>query len=344
MEKNLKLSIVTAYYNRKDLFLKTLDSIEQSERTKDIEFIVVDDASREDQRLEDIQDNYSFPIHIIRQEKENKSYINPCVPFNLGFAKAKGDLILIQNPECFHVGDLLSSALENTTDENYLVFAAYALSKEDTETLGEKGKQINLLNKVSNGGQQDGWYNHSVINPRPLHFASCITKKNLEELGGFDEAYAQGIGYDDDELLMRIRHKGLKVEICDNPFILHQNHYNEDAFENKFKLSPELFHKNKELYLSEAKKRYKPKIVGFSQLHNELELGNLENWFKCMEVCDEIYIFDQASTDGSRELYKKFDNVHVIESDTNRFEEELICKQELLEKVLIEQPDTEWIF
>ena len=56
------------------------------------------------------------------------------------------------------------------------------------------------------------------------------------------------------------------------------------------------------------------KIVGFTQLRNELEKGNLENWFKCMSVCDHIYIFDQNSTDGSLEYYKKFDNVTVIES------------------------------
>jgi len=262
MGKSVKLSIVTAYYNRKELFLKTLDSIQVSERVDDIELIVVDDASEDSERLEDIQDNYKFPIRIIRQEPEDKNYINPCIPYNLGFPKAKGDLVLIQNPECFHVGDLISTALEKTTDENYIVFAAYALSKEDTEALGKEGKQVTLLNKASNGGQDEGWYNHSIINPRPLHFASCITKKNLEDLGGFDEAYADGIGYDDDELLMRIKDKGLKVEICDNPLVLHQNHYNEDAFENKFKLSPELFHKNRELYLTEANKRYKPKIEG----------------------------------------------------------------------------------
>jgi len=86
------------------------------------------------------------------------------------------------------------------------------------------------------------------------------------------------------------------------------------------------------------------KIVGFSQLRNELELGNLENWFKCMEVCDEIYIFDQSSTDGSKEFYKQFDNVHVIESPVNRFSEELKCKSELLKKLLEEQPDTDWIY
>jgi hypothetical protein len=86
------------------------------------------------------------------------------------------------------------------------------------------------------------------------------------------------------------------------------------------------------------------KIVGFAQLRNELELGNLENWFKCMDVCDEIYIYDQNSTDGSKEYYKKFDNVHVIESPTNNFSQELRCKSELLKKLLEEQPDTDWIY
>lgn len=85
------------------------------------------------------------------------------------------------------------------------------------------------------------------------------------------------------------------------------------------------------------------KIIGFTQLRNELSKGNLENWFKQMSVCDYIYIFDQNSDDGSLEYYKQFDNCVVIESPTNRFNEELICKQELLEKLLSDHPDTDWI-
>lgn len=87
------------------------------------------------------------------------------------------------------------------------------------------------------------------------------------------------------------------------------------------------------------------KIIGFSQLRNELEKGNLENWFKCMlPICDYIYIFDQNSTDDSLEYYKKFDNVIVIESPVNRFEDEMICKNDLLQKIIIDHPDTDWIF
>jgi len=87
------------------------------------------------------------------------------------------------------------------------------------------------------------------------------------------------------------------------------------------------------------------KIIGFAQLRNELEKGNLENWFKCMlTVCDYIYIYDQNSTDGSLDYYSEFDNVFTIKSNVNRFKDEIICKGELLEKIKVEQPDTDWIF
>ena len=87
------------------------------------------------------------------------------------------------------------------------------------------------------------------------------------------------------------------------------------------------------------------KIIGFAQLRNEIKKGNLENWFKCMQpVCDYIYIYDQNSTDGSKDYYKKFDNVHVIESEVNDFSAEIRCKKKLLEKLLQDHPDVDWIF
>jgi hypothetical protein len=86
------------------------------------------------------------------------------------------------------------------------------------------------------------------------------------------------------------------------------------------------------------------KIIGFAQLRNELEKGNLENWFKCMKpICDYIYIYDQNSIDGSLEYYKQFENTVVIASPTNRFREEIICKAELLNKIKAEHPDTNFI-
>jgi len=86
------------------------------------------------------------------------------------------------------------------------------------------------------------------------------------------------------------------------------------------------------------------KIIGFGQLRNEASRGNLENWFRCMEPCNHIYIFDQASTDNSREIYEKYKHkTTVIYSPSNRFNEELICKGELYRLMLKEQPDVDWV-
>tara|TARA_R110000751_G_scaffold126785_1_gene228776 strand:+ start:4998 stop:5780 length:783 start_codon:yes stop_codon:yes gene_type:complete len=86
------------------------------------------------------------------------------------------------------------------------------------------------------------------------------------------------------------------------------------------------------------------KIIGFAQLRNELSKGNLENWFKCMQFCDHIYIYDQASDDGSVDFYNRHSNTKVIRSDTNRFGEEIVCKADLLDLLLQDHPDVDWIF
>lgn len=73
-------------------------------------------------------------------------------------------------------------------------------------------------------------------------------------------------------------------------------------------------------------------FIGFAQLRNELENGNLENWIKQQtSICDRIYIYDQNSTDGSRDLYEKYDNLIVVYSDKNDFGNEIICKHKLLQ-------------
>jgi hypothetical protein len=86
------------------------------------------------------------------------------------------------------------------------------------------------------------------------------------------------------------------------------------------------------------------KIVGFTQLRNELSKGNLHNWLKQMfEICEYVYVYDQNSDDGSKEIYKNFSNLRVIESEINDFKNEISCKKKLLDTLLLEQPDTEFI-
>ncbi|MEQ3690100.1 MAG: glycosyltransferase, partial [Flavobacterium sp.] len=126
------ISVVTAYYNRKKLFLRTLESMKPYWGKIDFEDIVVDDGSDEQERLEDLKTDFPF-LKVIRLEKENKWYKNPCIPFNIGFEAIKGDKVIIQNPECYHFGAILEYVEANLKENQYLSFGCFSIDKINTE-------------------------------------------------------------------------------------------------------------------------------------------------------------------------------------------------------------------
>jgi len=85
------------------------------------------------------------------------------------------------------------------------------------------------------------------------------------------------------------------------------------------------------------------RLVAFLQLYNELENGNL---IRCLENCkrwaDDIYIYDDCSTDGSQEVYTQYtEKKNIILGSTHDFSMELFHKQQLLDLVLGSNP--QWI-
>jgi GT2 family glycosyltransferase len=89
-----------------------------------------------------------------------------------------------------------------------------------------------------------GWYNHSVYRPVGFHFCMAMMREDLEEIGGFDERFATGIGFDDDDLVRRIKKAGMGLKIVDDPFVIHQKHARTD-YENTWTRRMQ----NEDLYL-----------------------------------------------------------------------------------------------
>lgn len=222
------ISIVTTYFNRRNQFINTLKSLELS-KVKDFEVIAVDDCSDENERIEDLQDKFKF-LKVRRINKDEKWYSNPCVPFNIGFSLSKGEKIIIQNAECLHFSDILFRTNQNLDDSNYLSFATFSIDPNETEKINQYSKIEDFINTFKfNNVRGDinginGWYNHGVYRPLAYHFCSAISRKNLQELNGFDQLYARGICYDDNEFLHRIKLKNLNI-IFENDYIaIHQYH------------------------------------------------------------------------------------------------------------------------
>jgi glycosyltransferase involved in cell wall biosynthesis len=219
----LSISIIMTFWNRKTQLSNTLKSIEQYGHK--IPIIIIDDASTDGEDIHCFENDLTRVVTL-----KDKKWINPCIPFNTGFAMATTDIVLIQNAECIHVGDIIGHALANARENVYLNYSALAVNQELTEkiTKGDNIKEVIAphieRNVNQEGSMGNGWYNHPRYRAVMYHFCSAIMRSDLYDLGGFDERYADGSGYDDDELLHRIQQKRMNIEMIEYPFVVHQHH------------------------------------------------------------------------------------------------------------------------
>lgn len=228
-------------FNRNSQLLSTLESFNLRGYSDDLEVIIVDDASKEPVVLD--ANKYKFKIEVIRSNPISKWYKNPCIPFNSGLRKASGEVIIIQNAECYHRTDILSYLENNFSrlSKEYFSFSCYSL--DELETNKKEFEDFkNFIGSAPNFDGDNGWYNHSIHRPVGYHFCSAIRRDKLQQVGLFDETYANGIGYDDDELLFRIK-KYLNVKIIDDCLVLHQWHYTGSQRNQKLLLRNRLLYK-----------------------------------------------------------------------------------------------------
>lgn len=258
----MDISIVMAYYNRRALLIKTLESITNTQYEGSFEIVIVDDASNKENSIVDLSMLFpSLNLKIIQINKNDKWWVNPCVPNNIGFATASGNVVIIQNPECLHIGDIISYTANNIELNKYISFGCYAIDINKTQRVSQiKGENTTGILEIilptedvllDQSTTMNRWYQHSLYSPRCLNFCTAITKIDLDELGGFDEAYARGISYDDTEFIRRINRKKMTIDMIDSPFVIHQCHGYTD-YSNKV-----LVDKNTNLYYSmESSKDY----------------------------------------------------------------------------------------
>lgn len=217
-------SIVMAYYNRKEQTLETLKGFEKLYAGKyNFEVIIVDDNSNQENKLNNIINNFTYTINLIEISKEEKGIrSSPIRVFNKGFDNTRSKTIIIQNPECIHIGDILNYVNINMEYDKYISFPCYNSNNYDVNKyIYDNYDKININNidnlvgefnedeKVKNFPR---WYQHPTIHNKNFHFCVAISKEYLDILGGFDNLYDDGHCFDDDDLVYKIK-EILKLDI-----------------------------------------------------------------------------------------------------------------------------------
>lgn len=235
----MHISIVMTYFNRRSQLIRTLQTISQS-AFKDFDIVIVDDNSENELILD-----YDLPIKVIRITPEQKTWTDRDVTTNIGIheaLKSNPDIVVLQNAECYHVGDVLKYA-SKIDGRTYISFSCYSIGIEATMTHGI----FPLLDKAAGELGDYGWYNHPVYRATGYDFCAAITTKNLIKLNGHDERFAFGIGYDDDYFIRRVKNLGLTIDMPTDPYVVHQWHY---TAQNMAVRTEELVKKNFDLFNS----------------------------------------------------------------------------------------------
>jgi glycosyltransferase involved in cell wall biosynthesis len=231
-----KLSICMAYHNRRQLLINTLKSIAYYNIGKrDFEIIIIDDGSDKEQRIDDLPDVFpELNIYTQYLDPKKKKYVNPCIPYNIAFSFATGDVILYQNTECLHVGDILGVIRQNSKKGTHLTFGVYSINKRLQDNINRLTKfdRDSILGVIRpmvamKENWTDGdicWYNHSRWRPAYGSFIWSMMKSDLEDLNGFDERYAFGFAFDDAEFTVRLERKKMIIRYSDDPLTIHQYH------------------------------------------------------------------------------------------------------------------------
>lgn len=245
------ISIVMAYCDRLQQCIANLKNLEFQYNTqykKPFEVVIFDDGSKPDQRIAPHIQSKKYPFRIRLVESPTHIAQNPCKAYNAAFKMATGDKIIIQNPECVHIGCVLNAVDQLLNNERYLSFNCLSLLEKTTmEILPHVGTQEfdMRMRMVGNQAPKVAWYNHDKYNPTNYHFTTAITRKNLAELGGFDERYADGKCFDDNEFVFRVMKKGLHIIPVTLPFVIHLWHPAVDKRDENWK---KLWEKNRDLF------------------------------------------------------------------------------------------------
>ena len=257
----MRVSIILPYYNRKELLRTSLQSFQKwyaSDRHR-LEIVIVDDGSAPDQQLDDLVAGFQVPLDILLVKlppKQSLVEVNPCYPYNVGVRASSGDIIVLSSPETFHTASIfaMTNDFDRLENDTYLLFSVFcctnqALTNEIVARDFEIGDRapffdgLGAKGRASFNNANGSWYVcslqnsplkkslilfhrylHSRYRETKLNFLSALTRQTYSAIGGFDERYRNGTGFDDNDFLERLSTKLRATYYYDEMFAIHVDH------------------------------------------------------------------------------------------------------------------------
>ena len=225
---NPLVSIIILNYNAGELLLNCIDSIFKTNYS-DIEVIIVDNASKDKSHLKCKEE---FNKVILIENKENLGY---CEGNNVGIRRAKGEFIVILNPDTIVSQNWLIELLSAYTITGDGLYQPKILSLYENNVIQSTGNMLHLFGFgfARDKGISDNNQRNKI---EQIGYASgtCLftSTKVLEKVGLFDSFLF--LYHDDLDLGWRAAQLGIKSYYVPNSVIYHVESYSLKWSSKKF--------------------------------------------------------------------------------------------------------------
>ena len=219
MSENPLVSVIVLNYNAGKLLLNCIESVKKS-TYKNLEIIVVDNIST-DKSQETCKEKY--PDIKLIQNNENFGY---CEGNNIGIRKAKGDYIIILNPDTIVESNWIEELISAYNAFGEGLYQPKILSLDKTEILQSTGNMLHIFGFgfAKDKGKND---NHVETDIEKIGYASgtCLftSKKVLDKIGLLDSFLF--LYHDDLDLGWRAAQLGINSFYVPNSIIYHAESY-----------------------------------------------------------------------------------------------------------------------
>lgn len=202
----MKYSILMPYHDRMDQLRNTLEGFRKRyDGRDDFEVVLVVDKKSKGEMLNLLLLAHQSPFPVQVHLLNGWDVINPAPHYNAAAKLAKGSNFVLTSPEVMHIANVLDGFdVEFEKDPDvYVVCACKSLNE--------------------NGGF-NMWFHHTKHRDVGYHFCSVLNRDMWDLVGGFDEEFAHGIAYDDDDFLHSLMAYKVDIVMRDDLLTVHQWH------------------------------------------------------------------------------------------------------------------------
>ena len=214
------VSYIFPHNNREELLEYNLKSL-LCQTVKDFEIIITDNSLNKE-KVKNVVSQFrklglNIKLYFVDPQlcpfsHDGSMYQNkfcPAIQQNVGVKKASGKIIVLTSPEIINASTNVENIINklNDNESKFLYGWMDEMKKEEIKDVIQSDYDLHVIKKICENNVRDpinggAWCKECECKPS-AYFLGCMLRKDFIRVGGIDETFMSGIGWEDNEFAQR---------------------------------------------------------------------------------------------------------------------------------------------